>query len=668
MNADMNKSYPQLKNLKIVICDDDEAIIHIVKPLLEKQGCNVCGTAGTGVESVNQISTHRPDVVLLDINMPLGSGLTILPLLREIDEDISIIMLTVDNRNESVRTSISLGAKGYIIKQFMTQEMICSSIAKAIGQPSKSYKSPVTDFSPSDEKSQTISKNQESKTTEKSDEPDTAASKDLKQVIEPDKTGELKDINKDIRQAKAKVLVDDLPEVSKIYITGVFHTREKGSLHLYHPLTATREEGNLNNTIREILTHPEYFFTILKQMEGFQEIASFMYDQGMDGNIYELLLKPAMQNIKADKLTFAVRLHEASEHEKLPVGLNQNGDIYTYNDQYPEEESTSTKEYLLNEEFKNKDLKAYRCSFDGLSLETCLFLTVFNINEIIKHTKLHPHLNYSIKKHIAELQNYAKWQEIPKAVVFGPMDLIPVPDKPDVNLVVTNELTDTASTSEDRSSIYYWMEVHQYREHLLHYYNRWSLRVVPLLQLPDYGTFSLLTSFGIKNQFGVIDSFNPSMVFNRQKYKAVAIKDLLSNFPKIKLPDLMRPLLLNTFLARYPAMRFEKTMKSSKDVHSRLSFIKELMHGNGLKWVEKEHPYLYQKACQNLTESEMNESNPDYPKELSREIMNRYNTLLNLPSKSSESTFVSEDVFAERLRDSEKSKLKNRFRDKYEDT
>jgi DNA-binding NarL/FixJ family response regulator len=648
MKADLKKSFPQLNNLKIVICDDDEAIIHIVKPILEKQGCNVCGTAGTGVDSVNQIVVHQPDIVLLDINMPLGSGLTIIPLLREIYEDISIIMLTADNRSESVRTSISLGAKGYIIKQYMTAEMIYTAIAKAIGQPNQSRTSSDTEL--------------ESETAEIQDKTEQSLSIDSKDKIE-------QVLSKDISKENAKVLVDDLPEIPKIYITGVFHTRNKGSLHLYHPLTATREEGNLNNTVREILAHPEYFFTVFKKMEGFQEVSSFLFDQGMDGNIYELLLKPALKSIKSANLTFALRIRESSEHERLPLGVNLNGDIYTYNDQYPEEESSiSSQEYLLNDELKHKDLQPYRCSFNGLSLETSLFLTVFNINEITKHANIHPYLNSTIKKHITELQDYAKWQEIPKAVVFGSLGLVSLPNQPETNLVVTKELSSDESTAEDRSIIYYWMEVHQYREHLLHYFNRWSLRVVPLLQIPNYGTFSLLTSFGMKNQFGLIDRFNPSMIFNRDKYKSVSIKDLLSDFPKLKLPDLMRPLLLNTFLARYPSMRFEQTMKSSKDVNSRLSFTKELIHGDGLKWVEKVHPYLYQKASQNLSDSDMNESNPDYPKELGREIMNRFNTLRNLPSKHSETLPISEDNFAERVRNSEKSKLKHRFREKYEDT
>jgi DNA-binding NarL/FixJ family response regulator len=271
-------SFPQAKDLRVLICDDDEAIVYYVKTMLEKHGCQVCGTAATGVESIQQFAALRPRVVLLDITMPLGKGLTILPVLQEIDDTAAIIMLTSDSRSESVQTSISLGAKGYITKQSLTPETLLFSICKAIGKPvSKPVPSGRGDDSGKKEPHRAHASKLEPP-------PDVDASMEPARVEEREEPfhGAA-----DSQDENAVVLVDALPSIPRVYLTGSFHIGNRGYLHLYHPLTARREEGDVRIFAREVLQHPDYFFSFLLKTQGFQEIPALLYDQGLDGRIYE---------------------------------------------------------------------------------------------------------------------------------------------------------------------------------------------------------------------------------------------------------------------------------------------------------------------------------------------------------------------------------------------
>jgi len=69
-----------------------------------------------GLIGYNQAKQHNPDIILLDINMPRGDGLSMLKKLRETKLNMPVIMVTSDNSPEHVKEAIDLGANDYIIK------------------------------------------------------------------------------------------------------------------------------------------------------------------------------------------------------------------------------------------------------------------------------------------------------------------------------------------------------------------------------------------------------------------------------------------------------------------------------------------------------------------------------------------------------------------------
>jgi len=118
----------QSETKRILICDDDEVFCQILRAKLVKNKFEVVGIASTGLESINMFVEKKPDTVLLDIKMPMGSGLTALRFLREIDDKAYIIMLTGDDSFHAVKTAVKLGANDYLIKNEIQSEFLESPL------------------------------------------------------------------------------------------------------------------------------------------------------------------------------------------------------------------------------------------------------------------------------------------------------------------------------------------------------------------------------------------------------------------------------------------------------------------------------------------------------------------------------------------------------------
>ncbi len=100
----------------VLICEDDEVCRRMLRVRLEKYGYEIVGEAVTGLQAINLFADKNPEMVLLDIEMPKGNGLTVLRLLREMRQPCRIVMLTVDNSRTTVENARKLGADDYIIK------------------------------------------------------------------------------------------------------------------------------------------------------------------------------------------------------------------------------------------------------------------------------------------------------------------------------------------------------------------------------------------------------------------------------------------------------------------------------------------------------------------------------------------------------------------------
>ena len=106
------------EQIKIVIADDHSMIREGLKQLLELDGdILVVGEVGNGEECLNIIDEVHPDVVLLDINMPVMNGLQTLETLRKSNnKDQKVLILTIHNEIEYLMKAKEIGINGYVLK------------------------------------------------------------------------------------------------------------------------------------------------------------------------------------------------------------------------------------------------------------------------------------------------------------------------------------------------------------------------------------------------------------------------------------------------------------------------------------------------------------------------------------------------------------------------
>jgi DNA-binding response OmpR family regulator len=110
---------------RVLIADDEPNIVMSLEFLMERNGYEV-QIARNGEEALAAVGTFNPDLILLDVMMPLRSGFEVCQKIRENPDwqTIKIIMLTAKGREIEVAKGIALGANAYITKPFSTKELL----------------------------------------------------------------------------------------------------------------------------------------------------------------------------------------------------------------------------------------------------------------------------------------------------------------------------------------------------------------------------------------------------------------------------------------------------------------------------------------------------------------------------------------------------------------
>lgn len=104
--------------INVLLADDHMMVREGIHQLLElEDNISVVGEAGDGIECIDAIYKLRPDVVILDINMPKMDGLSVLKKIRESNIGCKVIVLTFYNEIGIVQDAVKSGANGYILKE-----------------------------------------------------------------------------------------------------------------------------------------------------------------------------------------------------------------------------------------------------------------------------------------------------------------------------------------------------------------------------------------------------------------------------------------------------------------------------------------------------------------------------------------------------------------------
>ncbi|WP_026476184.1 response regulator [Alkaliphilus transvaalensis] len=114
-----------MKKIGILIVDDHSLVRQGLKQILELENdIEIVGQAGDGEEALLKVQQLRPDIVLLDINMPKLNGIQTLRRLKDIDKTTKVIMLTFHEDQEYLFETINLGANGYVLKDSESESLV----------------------------------------------------------------------------------------------------------------------------------------------------------------------------------------------------------------------------------------------------------------------------------------------------------------------------------------------------------------------------------------------------------------------------------------------------------------------------------------------------------------------------------------------------------------
>ncbi len=109
--------------MRILLVDESPTIRNIQKNVLRQLGHEDITEASDGIEALTRISEQRPDLMLVDWNMPRMNGITLVRKIRETDRTLPIIMCTSKAEKSRVVEAVMAGVSNYVVKPFTTETL-----------------------------------------------------------------------------------------------------------------------------------------------------------------------------------------------------------------------------------------------------------------------------------------------------------------------------------------------------------------------------------------------------------------------------------------------------------------------------------------------------------------------------------------------------------------
>ncbi len=117
----------ELKTLRVLVVDDHEVVRQGLVALIgRRNGFEVVGEAATVAEAIEGARRHQPDLVIMDVRLPDGSGIEACREIREEFPATRVVMLTSYPDEEAVLSAIVAGASGYLLKQIRGRDLVAA--------------------------------------------------------------------------------------------------------------------------------------------------------------------------------------------------------------------------------------------------------------------------------------------------------------------------------------------------------------------------------------------------------------------------------------------------------------------------------------------------------------------------------------------------------------
>ena len=119
------------KLARVLLVDDNDVMRSLLRGMLRGEDYEVVGEARNGDQGLDMALRLQPDIICLDIEMPLKNGIEVLPALREKLPAARIFMITGHTERAMVQAAIEGGASGYIVKPFNAAKVLDTLAATA---------------------------------------------------------------------------------------------------------------------------------------------------------------------------------------------------------------------------------------------------------------------------------------------------------------------------------------------------------------------------------------------------------------------------------------------------------------------------------------------------------------------------------------------------------
>ncbi len=121
--------------IKIVLADDHAVVRSALRLLLDAEpGLEVVAEAGDIEDALRYLRGHKPDVLVLDLNMPGGPSINAIPEFQEASSETGIVVLTMESEPAYAREAIQSGVLGYVLKEAVDEELVTAVRLAAAGR------------------------------------------------------------------------------------------------------------------------------------------------------------------------------------------------------------------------------------------------------------------------------------------------------------------------------------------------------------------------------------------------------------------------------------------------------------------------------------------------------------------------------------------------------
>ena len=123
-----------VRPVRLVLADDHRMLREGLRRSLEGEGFDVLGEAADGAAAVQLAEELRPDVVLMDVSMPILDGVEATRQVRRVAPDVQVVILTMHADQEVLVRAVRAGASGYLVKDCSTEEVVQTVRQAAAGE------------------------------------------------------------------------------------------------------------------------------------------------------------------------------------------------------------------------------------------------------------------------------------------------------------------------------------------------------------------------------------------------------------------------------------------------------------------------------------------------------------------------------------------------------